>query len=123
MTSPPRHKNPTSTQSRLFEVAVVQKPYYNPAKLEKAASGVKHKEFIQRITEARARPYSAHRRSGPASGHLLLRAARLGSAWPSYTAAHADPQSLLYGRRLALPVTRDVSTPRSSPESRCHLAR
>jgi hypothetical protein len=31
---------------RFFEVAVPRKPYYNPANLEKAGTGVKQKEFI-----------------------------------------------------------------------------
>ena len=28
---------------------MLSKPYYNPANLEKADTGVKHKEFIQQI--------------------------------------------------------------------------
>jgi hypothetical protein len=32
-----------------FLVAAPLKPYYNPANLEKAGTGVKQKEFIRRI--------------------------------------------------------------------------
>jgi hypothetical protein len=36
------------------------KPYYNPANLEKAATGVKQKEFIQQIGKAAARAHAAY---------------------------------------------------------------
>jgi hypothetical protein len=34
---------------QFFEVAALPEPYYNPANLEKAATRVKQKEFIQNI--------------------------------------------------------------------------
>jgi hypothetical protein len=43
-----------------FEVAGVSKPYYNPANLEKAPTGVKQKEFIERIRIALAAAPLSH---------------------------------------------------------------
>jgi len=43
-----------------FEVAVPQKPYYNPANLEKAPTSVKHKEFLLTIEAAPVQTHAAH---------------------------------------------------------------
>jgi hypothetical protein len=43
-----------------FEVAALSKPYYNPANLEKAPTGVKQKEFIERIGIALAAARLSH---------------------------------------------------------------
>src|SRR5271165_4275805 len=83
--------------NQFFEVAAFPEPYYNPANLEKAATGVKQKEFIERIGKSRiAQPRTgdprschspddppiAHYRGGWAGGDLLIRAARVGDPWP-----------------------------------------
>jgi hypothetical protein len=58
MNSPLVSKN--SLGSRFFEVAAPRKPYYNPAKLEKAGSRVKQKEFLQAINETIWASLDAH---------------------------------------------------------------
>jgi hypothetical protein len=58
MNSPPVSKN--FSNSGIFEVAVPLKPYYNPANLEKAGTGVKRKEFLQAISNSSGASLAAH---------------------------------------------------------------
>src|ERR1044071_6439381 len=60
-----------------FEVAVPLKPYYNPANLEKAPTGVKQKEFLRPIATTQARTPPPHQRSGHPRGDFLIGAPRL----------------------------------------------
>src|SRR5712692_8498218 len=118
ITSPPAAK--ISFEDRFFVVACALEPYYNPVNLEKAATRVKHKEFIQRIGEARRPSLAAHQPSGPPIGHFLFRAARLGSLGPDCTAAHAEPLPPLYRIRCAPVAARDFLAPCPRPQSRRH---
>src|SRR5215467_1342540 len=88
MTSP---LAPRAFESHIFLVATPLQPYYNLANLEKVGCGVKQKESIQRIGEARLQPALAHQRSGAPRGHFFLRAASLGSSWAGNAAANAQP--------------------------------
>src|SRR6266478_5345114 len=103
-----------------FEVAAPLKPYYNPVNLEKAGTGVKQKEFIHRISEARGASSLAHQRSRAPRRDLIFRVACLGGPWPRHAAAHAKPLSPLYRSRRALAPARDFSPPRSRPQSCRH---
>src|SRR5277367_1451032 len=116
MNSPLVSKN--STASGFFEVAVPPKPYYNPANLEKAGSRVKRKEFLQAISESIGASHDAHQRGGAPPGHLVFRAARVGSSRPRFSASHAEPLPVVRGSRRASPAARCFSAPRARAESR-----
>src|SRR6267378_4525163 len=92
-----------------FVVAAPRKPYYNPVNLEKAGTGVKQKEFIHRISEARGASSLAHQRSRAPRGDFFFRVARLGGARPRHASAHAKPVSPVYRSRRALASARDFS--------------
>src|SRR5271167_407219 len=101
-----------------FEVAAIREPYYNPANLEKAGTGVKQKEFIRRIGKSRAGTRAAHQRSGGPCGYLFFRAAGLGDPGAGLAAAHREPlPRVLRGGRAAA-AARGVSAPRARIESR-----
>src|SRR5271155_1224578 len=74
-----------------FEVAAVAEPYYNPANLEKAGTGVKQKEFIRRIGKSRTGARAAHQRGGGPRGHLFFGAAGLGDSGAGLAAAPPQP--------------------------------
>src|SRR5229473_2350302 len=85
-----------------FVVDVPVKPYYNPANLEKVGCGVKQKEFIHTIGQARRGSPAAHQRSSPPRRYFLFRSTRVGDTRPRHAAAHPEPLPPLQRIRRAL---------------------